>query len=87
MQAQTKLAHSLDRAKLALANRPHAPGEKWLALASGVGVWLATRGHASLAVRLAGTLAGTLIVTHTVAGRQGLEKITRHLPFRDRFGN
>lgn len=85
MQTDIKLANGLERAKVALAHRPHLPGEQWMTLAAGISVWLATREHRSLVVRLAGSVVGTLIVAHTAMGRQGLEKVTRHMPFSDRL--
>jgi hypothetical protein len=63
--------------------RPNIPGEHWLALAAGVGLWLATRRHPSIAVRLLASLAGTLLIVRAGSGRE-VPQLLNGLPFADR---
>lgn len=63
--------------------RPSLPAEHWLTLAAGVGLWLATRRHPSMAVRLIASLAGTVLVARAVTGSEVPPLLTR-LPFADR---
>lgn len=65
-------------------NRSGFTGEHWLALAAGIATWLATRRHRSLAVRLAGSVLGTLAVARAATGREVPPKMLRYLPFADR---
>jgi len=62
-------------------SRPGFTGEHWLTLAGGVAVWLATRRHPSLAVRLLGSVAGTAAVARAATGRKVPPRLTRWLPF------
>lgn len=50
-------------------SRASIPGEHWMALAAGTALWLATRRHPSLAVRVLASLAGTLLVVRATTGR------------------
>lgn len=63
--------------------RPNIPGEHWLAFAAGLGLWVATRRHPSIAVRLLASLAGTLLIVRAGSGREVPQLLTR-LPFADR---
>ena len=73
----------LDSIKRLDAERPNLPGEHWLALAAGVGLWLATRRHPSPAVRVLASLAGTLLVARAATGRE-VPQLLQRLPFNDR---
>lgn len=65
-------------------NRPGFTGEHWLVLAAGLATWLATRRHPSFAVRLGGSVLGTLAVARAATGREVPRKILRYLPYADR---
>lgn len=60
--------------------RPGFPGEHWLALGAGLGVWLLSRRHPSLMVRTLGLMAGTALVGRAASGRDGVSKVLRYLP-------
>ncbi len=64
--------------------RPGFPGEHWLVLATGVGVWLATRRHPVFAVRLLGSVAGSVAVARAATGRKVPRPLLRWLPFAER---
>ena len=61
--------------------RDSFPGEHWIVLAAGIGVWYATQKHPSTVVRLVGAMAGTALVGRAASGRDGLAKVLRYLPF------
>jgi hypothetical protein len=61
--------------------RPGFPGEHWLVLATGIGIWLATRRHPALTVRLLGSVAGTVAVARAATGRKVPHALLRWLPF------
>ena len=67
------------------AQRPGFPGEHWLALAAGVGVWMASRAHPSLAVRTAGLAASSALVARAASGRDGIRRLARVLPMGRRL--
>lgn len=71
---------TLQKIKAYDEQRPGFPGEHWLALGAGLGVWLLSRRHRSTAVQAAGMLAGTALVTRAASGRDGLAKALRWLP-------
>ncbi|TFZ06457.1 hypothetical protein EZ313_07425 [Ramlibacter henchirensis] len=73
----------LQRIKRFDATRPNLPAEHWLAFAAGVGLWIATRRHPSIAVRVLASLAGTLLVARAATGQQVPPMLAR-LPFADR---
>jgi uncharacterized membrane protein len=78
------MAESLiERFKRFDENRPNIPGEHWLAFAAGVGLWIATRRHPSVAVRVLASLAGTLLVARAATGDQVPPPLAR-LPFARR---
>lgn len=62
--------------------RPGFPGEHWLAFGAAVAVWLGTRRHPSLVVRLLGSVAGTALVARSVTGRDVPPQLVRWLPFQ-----
>jgi hypothetical protein len=65
--------------------RDSFPGEHWLVLGAGVGMWLASRRHPSFIVRTIGSLAGTALVARAASGRDGLSKALRYLPIGRRI--
>ena len=73
----------LQKIKAYDASRTGIPGEHWLAAAAGVGAWLATRRHPSIAVRLLGSIAGTLLIARSVSGRDVPLRLARWLPFEN----
>jgi len=73
----------LERVKRFDESRPNLPGEHWLAFAAGLGLWVATRRHPSIAVRVAASLAATLLVARAATGRDVPPLLTR-LPFANR---
>lgn len=60
--------------------RPSLPGEHWITLAAGLGVWIASRAHPSPLVRTAGLAASTALVGRAASGRDGIAKLARWLP-------
>ncbi len=60
--------------------REGIPGEHWMVLGAGLGVWLLSRNHPSFMVRTLGLLAGTALVGRAASGRDGLSKVLRYLP-------
>ena len=62
------------------AQRPSFPGEHWLTLAAGIGVWMASRAHPSPVVRTAGLAASSALVGRAASGRDGVRKLARFLP-------
>ena len=73
----------IERLKRFDENRPNFPGEHWLAFAAGVGLWIATRRHPSVAVRVLASLAGTLLVARAATGQDVPPPLAR-LPFANR---
>ena len=78
MQSQT-----LERLRRHDQARPGFPGEHWIAFAAGVALWLATRNSRSMAVKVAAGIAGSLLVTRALTGRDGLGQRVSWLPSRD----
>jgi hypothetical protein len=60
--------------------REGVPGEHWMVLGAGLGVWLLSRRHPSLMVRTLGLMAGTALVGRAASGRDGVSKLLRYLP-------
>jgi hypothetical protein len=60
--------------------RPGFPGEHWLVLGTGLGVWLLSRRSRSMATRSLGMLAASALVARAASGREGLSKALRWLP-------
>jgi len=67
--------------KAADAARPGFPGEHWLVLAIGIGVWQVTRNDRHWLVRTAGGFAAAALVARAASGREGLSKVLRYTPF------
>ena len=61
-------------------SRPSFPGEHWLVLGAGLGVWMLTRKHPSFLLRTVGLAAGTALVGRAASGRDGIAKLVRYLP-------
>jgi hypothetical protein len=74
------LAEKLKELKRADEARDSFPGEHWIVLAAGLGVWAASRKHPSFIVRTLGLMAGTALVGRAASGRDGLAKVLRYLP-------
>lgn len=75
--------HLLRRIKHFDEQRDSLPGEHWLAFGAGLALWIATRRHPSVAVRVAASLVGTLLVARATTGRDVPPMLAR-LPFSNR---
>jgi hypothetical protein len=73
----------LEKVKRYDETRPGIPGEHWLAFAAGVGLWIATRRHPSVAVRVTASLLGTLLVARAATGHD-IPPMLGRLPFAGR---
>jgi hypothetical protein len=71
----------LERLKRYDEGRPGFPGEHWLALAAGIGLWVATRKHPSGSVRLLAGIAGGLLVARALSGRRVPRPLQRAIPY------
>lgn len=60
--------------------REGVPGEHWIALGAGIGVWLLSRRSPSTMVRTLGLMAGTALVGRAASGRDGVSKFLGYLP-------
>ncbi len=60
--------------------RDDFPGEHWVVLAAGLGVWYLSAKHPSAVVRLLGMAASTAMIGRAASGRNGLSKLLRHTP-------
>ena len=60
--------------------RPGIPGEHWMALGAGLGVWLLSRRSPSFLMRTLGMVAGTALVGRAASGRDGIARLARYLP-------
>ena len=60
--------------------REGVPGEHWMVLGAGVGVWLLSRRSRSFMVRTVGLMAGTALVGRAASGRDGVSKFLGYLP-------
>ena len=56
------------------------PGEHWIVLGAGVGLWLATRRHPSVIVQTLGALGAAALAARAASGRDGLSKVLRYTP-------
>lgn len=68
-------------------SRDNLPGEHWLTLATGIGLWLATRKHPSGVVRLLAGIAGGVLVARAASGTQVPRQLRRVVPYADRWDN
>ena len=66
------------------AQRQGLPGEHWLVLLAGVGFWIATRRHPSLALRLLASVGGGMLVARAASGRQVPPSLLRWMPYASR---
>jgi len=73
-------ANPLARLKQWDEARDDFPGEHWIVLAAGLGVWYLSARHPSAAVKLAGMAAATALVGRAASGRNGLSKVLRYTP-------
>ena len=71
---------ALDKLKAADEARPGFPGEHWLVLAIGVGLWQVTRKNPNFLVRTLGALGATTLVARAASGRDGLSRVLRYTP-------
>jgi hypothetical protein len=60
--------------------RPGIPGEHWMTLGAGLGVWMLSRRSPSFLMRSLGLMAGTALVGRAASGRDGIAKLVRYLP-------
>lgn len=70
----------LEKIKAADEAREGFPGEHWLVLALGVGLWQVTRKHPNFLVRTLGAFGATTLVARAASGRDGLSKVLRYTP-------
>ena len=75
----------LEKIKAADQARDGFPGEHWLVLAIGIGLWQVTRKHPNFLVRTAGGFAAAAMAARAASGREGLSKILRYTPFGGRI--
>jgi hypothetical protein len=71
----------LERLKRFDEGRPGFPGEHWLALAAGIGLWVATRKHPSGSVRLLAGIAGGMLVARSLSGRRVPATLQHAIPY------
>ena len=71
---------ALEKIKAADEAREGFPGEHWLVLAIGVGLWQVTRKHPNFIVRTLGAFGATALVARAASGREGLSKVLRYTP-------
>lgn len=74
-------ASAIENFKRTDRTRPNLPGEHWLTLGTALAVWLGTRRHPSLVVRVLGSVAGTALVARAATGRQVPPTLKRWLEF------
>lgn len=73
-------ANPLTRLKQWDDARDDLPGEHWIVLAAGLGVWYLSARHPSSVVKLVGMAAATALVGRAASGRNGLSKLLRYTP-------
>ncbi len=61
-------------------SRPSLPGEHWMTLAAGLGLWWFTRNQRSFLARTLGMAAASALVARAASGHDGLAKVLRWLP-------
>jgi len=70
----------LERIQALDDSRPNIPGEHWVALGAGLALWLATRRHPSIAVRVLASIASSLLVVRATTGRDVPQPLAK-LPY------
>jgi hypothetical protein len=60
--------------------KPLFPGEQWVLLAAGVGVWLLMRKHPRLSVRTLGTFIAATLVARASHGHDQMSSVLRWTP-------
>ncbi len=75
MQSET-----LEELKQYDESRDDFPGEHWIVLAAGLGVWYLTSKHSSAVVKMVGVAAATALIGRAASGRNGLAKVLRYTP-------
>ena len=61
-------------------SRPGFAGEHWIVLATGIGLWLATRRHPSVPVRLGAAILGGMAAARALSGRD-VPRLLRRVPY------
>ena len=77
---QLEQKSTLQKIKEADDTREGVPGEHWMVLGAGLGVWLLSRRSRSLMLRTLGLMAGTALVGRAASGREGVSRLMRYLP-------
>jgi hypothetical protein len=70
----------LARLERADARRANIPGEHWLALAAGVGLWVTTRKLPSTPLRLLTGIGAGMLVARALSGRDVPRVLERAVP-------
>lgn len=78
--AMTDVVTTLKKIKQYDDSRAGLPGEHWVVLGAGVGLWLATRRHPSVLVQTLGALGAAALAARAASGRDGLSKVLRYTP-------
>ena len=81
----TTAMRKIKELKAADEARDSFPGEHWLVLGAGIGVWLASSRSPSFAVRTLGMMAATALVARAASGRDGLSRVLRYTPVGSRI--
>ena len=77
----------IEKLKAADDARDGFPGEHWIVLALGIGVWQLTRKDPRWYVRMAGGFLATSLVARAASGRQGLSRVLRYTPLGKGISN
>ena len=75
----------IEKIKRAGEAREGFPGEHWLVLAIGIGLWQVTRRHRNVFVRTLGGLGASMLVARAATGRDGLARVLSYTPFGGRI--
>lgn len=60
--------------------REGVPGEHWIVLTAGLGLWYLSAKQPSALVKLIGMAAATALIGRAASGRDGLSKLLRYTP-------
>ena len=85
MPAELRDESAIEKLQRIDEQRPGFPGEHWLVLALGIGVWHYTRRNRHWAVRAGGAFAASVLVARAASGREGLAKVLRYTPLGSRI--